>query len=251
MAKKNPGDVLTGDWNPIIGCTKCSPGCRMCWYLDALFPWLKRLGKIPVEVQPNEPHLFENRMTFAYLRPKNGIVGICQHGDLFWDQVSDETIIRVLDIIDETAAMKRRVPKYVLWTKRPERMVDILCARYPQGTPSYLAFAVSIENQALADERLPHLLRINTTRIAVLEPMLGPVDLNAYIRDLNWVLVGSETGGEDARPFDLDWARQVRDEAVQAGVPFFIKQLNGEHGKKAIRTLDGRAWDEFPIGFVK
>ena len=251
MAKKNPGDVLTSDFNPIIGCAKCSPGCRKCWYLDALFPWLKRLGKIPAEVQLNVPFLFENRMSNDYLRPKNGIVGICQHGDLFWDQVSDEIIHRVLDIVDETATTKRNVPKYVLWTKRPKRMAGILCARYPQGTPRYLACAVSIENQALADERLPHLLRINTTRIAVLEPLLGPVDLLAYIGGLNWVLVGSETGGDDARPLDLNWVRRVRDQAVQAGVPFFIKQLNGDHGKKSSRQLDSEDWDEFPTGFVK
>jgi protein gp37 len=190
-------------------------------------------------------------MTADYFVKKGGIVGICQHGDLFWDKIPEEAIHRVLDIVEETVPRKRKGPKYVLWTKRPERMADILCARYPQGTPNYLACAVSIENQALADERLPHLLRINTTRIAVLEPMLGPVDLHIYIQDLNWVLVGSETGGKDTRPFDLDWGRQVRDEAVQAGVPFFIKQVNGAHGKKSIRILDGRTWDEFPVGFVK
>jgi protein gp37 len=251
MAKKNPGDILTCDWNPIIGCEKCSPGCRKCWYLDALLPWLQRLGKVPSEVDPNQVFAFENRMTVDYLRPKNGIVGICQHGDLFWDQVSDDSIHRILDIIEETATTKRQAPKYVLWTKRPERMAGILCAHFPNGTPGYLACAVSIENQALADERLPHLLNINTTRIAVLEPMLGPVDLRAYLGDLNWVLVGSETGGEGARPLKLDWVRQVRDQSVEADVSFFIKQLNGDHGKNAIRELDGRTWDEFPAGFVK
>lgn len=251
MAKKNPGDVLTGDWNPVVGCEKCSPGCRKCWFLDFMFPWQQRLRNIPAEVQPNVPHVFEERLTVESLRPKNGIVGVCQHGDLFWDQISDATIHRVLNIVDEVATLKRKVPKYVLWTKRLERMAEILCRRYPEGTPSHLACAVSIENQAIADERLPHLLRIPTMRIAVLEPMLGPVDLRAYIGDLHWVLAGSETSGEDARPLDLDWVRQVRDAALEAKVPFFIKQLNPKHGMKAIRELDGRTWDEFPQGFAK
>ncbi len=51
---------------------------------------------------------------------------------------------------------------------------------------------------------------------------------------------------------DLDWVRRVRDEAVAAQVPFFLKQLtDGMHGNHAIRELDGRTWDQFPDGFVK
>jgi protein gp37 len=48
-----------------------------------------------------------------------------------------------------------------------------------------------------------------------------------------------------------DWVRRVRDEAVEAGVPFFVKQLNDKHGDQAVRELDGWTWDKFPEGFVK
>lgn len=251
MAKQNPCDILTGDWNPVIGCRRYSAGCRDCWFLDFIFPWQKRLGNIPSGAQPDIPHVFEERMTAAYLKSKNGIVGICQHGDLFWDQVPEATIHRILDVVEETAATKRVVPRYVLWTKRVERMAQVLVDRYPQGTPDSLACAVSLENQQAVDERMPHLLQVNTTRIVVLEPLLGPVSLAPYVQDLGWVIVGSETGKGDPRPMDLDWVRRVRDEAVAAGVPFFVKQLNDKHGNHAVRELDGRTWDEFPDGFVK
>lgn len=250
MAAKNPGDVLTGDWNPVIGCQRCSPGCQKCWFFDSMFSWQQRLHNIPAKVHPNVPHVFEERLTVESLRSKNGIVGVCQHGDLFWNQISDATIHRVLDVMEAAAARKRKVPKYVLWTKRPERMAEILCHRYPEGTPSYLACAVSIENQAIADERLPHLLSIPTTRIAVLEPLLGPVTLGEFVRDLHWVIVGSETGGEDARSLDCEWVEHLREEATQNGVPFFVKQLNKDH-RKPIRELDGVTWSECPAGFVK
>lgn len=92
MAKKNPGDILTCDWNPVIGCERYSAGCAGCWYLDGIFPWQQRLGNIPTDVHPNEHYVFENRLTEASLRPKRGIVGVVQHGDLFWDQVPDEAI---------------------------------------------------------------------------------------------------------------------------------------------------------------
>lgn len=83
----------------------------------------------------------------------------------------------------------------------------------------------------------------------MIEPMLGPIDLAQYF-DVGWVVLGSETGGEDAVPLNLAWARVVRDQAVQAGVPFFIKQLGNNH-KMPQRELDGRTWDQFPAGFCK
>ena len=190
-------------------------------------------------------------MTRDALRPKNGIVGVVQHGDLFWEQVPEALIHRVVDVVEETAATKRTVPKYVLWTKRAERMARILRGRYPSGTPDFLACAVSAENQPAADERMPFLLEVNTTRIAVIEPMLGPVSLGPYLQGLHWLVVGSETGKPDARSLDVEWVKSLRDEALESRVPFFLKQLGDAHGKEVARILDGRTWDQFPPGFTK
>lgn len=69
---------------------------------------------------------------------------------------------------------------------------------------------------------------------------------------LDWVIVGGESGRR-ARPMHPAWVRGVRDQCVEAGVPFFFKQW-GEHdengarvGKYAAgRVLDGQTWDERP-----
>ena len=260
MAKKNAGDILTCDWNPVIGCERCSPGCAGCWYLDGIFPWQRRLGNIPADVGPNEHYLFEKRLTQAALRPKRGIVGVVQHGDLFWEAVPDEAINRVLSVVDAVAlanrtasrasarAATREATKYLLWTKRARRMADVLARRYPDGLPPYLAAAVSVEDQATADERLPHLSRVHGARAIALEPLLGPVDLSRHL-PAEWIIVGSETG-RGARPIDLGWVRSLRDQATARGIPFFIKQLGSSH-KDQLRQLDGRAWDQFPAGFIK
>jgi protein gp37 len=252
MAKKNPGDILTGDWNPIIGCQRYSRGCRKCWFMDGIFPWLQRLGNLPADWQPAQPHIIEKRMEADALKPKNGIVGVVQHGDLFWDQIDDAAIERVLEMVDTVGrdkARKGKETKYVLWTKRAERMANIITTRYKVGVPAYLACGVSVEDQQTADERLPHLLRVPGRRFIMIEPMLGPIDLSKYL-EVGWVVLGSETGGEDAVPLALDWARAVRDQVVAAGIPFFIKQLGNNH-KKPQRELDGRTWDQFPAGFNK
>ena len=79
MAKHNPGDILTSDWNPIVGCHRYSAGCRDCWWLDGIMPWQIRLGNLPQSVTEGEPTELEARFDPAKLRPKKGIVGVVQH----------------------------------------------------------------------------------------------------------------------------------------------------------------------------
>jgi protein gp37 len=146
---------------------------------------------------------------------------------------------------------------------------------------------VSVENQKAADERIPLLLRTAAAvRFISAEPLLGPINLCAVpdsktrpqefsarytpCGDLDWVICGGESGsGASVRSMKAAWARQLRDECVDAGVPFFFKQW-GEWvptedpsvaaargvpledcmsyvGKKAAGALlDGREWHQFP-----
>jgi len=262
MAENNPGDILTCDWNPFVGCERFSPGCAHCWFLDGIYPWQQRLGNIPAGQRADAPYFVERRMAAEALAGKNGIVGVCQHGDLFWDAVSDAQIHAVLDIVDTVAPDKiaqrqragRPAPKYLLWTKRVARMRRIMLERYDNQAfahrvPAWYGLGASVENQTWVDRRLADLLAIEGFRIAVLEPILGPVDLSAFIDRLDWVVVGSETG-DGCRRANADWFRRIRDVTKAAGKPLFIKQLGASH-RLPERELDGRTWDEFPPGFVK
>ncbi len=93
---------------------------------------------------------------------------------------------------------------------------------------------------------------------------------------LSWVIVGGESG-PGARPMHPYWARSLRDQCEAGGVPFFFKQwgswspvqksdatmmaatgrvwdwtdgwLSVSADKHAAgRVLDGRVWDEMPMG---
>jgi protein gp37 len=46
---------------------------------------------------------------------------------------------------------------------------------------------------------------------------------------------------------DSAWVREIRDQCLAAGVPFFFKQWGGTRKKLAGRQLDGRTWDEMPM----
>lgn len=107
----------------------------------------------------------------------------------------------------------------------------------------------SVENQKAADERIPHLLEIpSTVRFLSCEPLLGPVDIKKYLSEIDWVIVGGESG-HNARPMHPDWARSLRDQSINAGVPFHFKQWGewypaqnwGEKPRVAGRTARGAA----------
>ena len=60
-------------------------------------------------------------------------------------------------------------------------------------------------------------------------------------------IVGGEAG-PGARPLEQVWVTEIRDQCLRAHVPFFFKQWDGTNKKKAGRELEGRMWDEMPVG---
>lgn len=118
---------------------------------------------------------------------------------------------------------------------------------------------VSVENQEMADERLPFLQATPAVvRGVSAEPLLGDIDMRRWLRWLHWVITGCESG-PDARPAPTDWFRSLRDQCKQARVPFFFKQANvnmegidaypsnvGFGGVAEPPKLDGEYHQEFP-----
>lgn len=71
---------------------------------------------------------------------------------------------------------------------------------------------------------------------------------------IDWVICGGESG-HHARPFDLAWARALRDECGHAGVAFFMKQIGAKprfdgfdrpHHRYPIRDRAGAEPSEWP-----
>lgn len=126
----------------------------------------------------------------------------------------------------------------------------------------------SVESQQYADMRIKHLLATPAAkRFLSMEPLLGPVSLTRWTppRDplldlldseaamspslpsppplIDWVIVGGESG-PGARPMHVNWARSVRDQCVEAKVPFFFKQW-GEWTHWPYRDSEGQWRGEY------
>lgn len=61
----------------------------------------------------------------------------------------------------------------------------------------------------------------------------------------DWIIVGGESGLHH-RPFNPDWARQIRDDCQANGVAYFFKQYGGITAKSGGDLLDGQQYHEFP-----
>ena len=85
-------------------------------------------------------------------------------------------------------------------------------------------------------------------RFISVEPLLGPIE-GLPRKGIHWVIAGGESGPR-AREMKPEWARSIRDQCVDAGVPFFFKQWGGVQRKLAGRRLDRREWNEMPATAV-
>jgi hypothetical protein len=128
-------------------------------------------------------------------------------------------------------------------TKRADRLLAFAGSRV---VPPNVWLGVSVESAAY-HWRIDCLRRVDArVRFLSIEPLLaslGRLDLHR----IDWVIVGGESGPH-ARAMDPDWVREIREQCLQAEVPFFFKQWGGRWKHRTGRELDGRIWDEMPAG---
>jgi len=162
--------------------------------------------------------------------------------DVFEDNpLVESSRARLWDVIRATPALD-----WLLLTKRPENVWTML----PSGTWPTIWLGTSAETQQYADLRLPLLARLRD-RVPVLfvsvEPQLERLSLESWLAGgfVDWVIVGGESGPRH-RSFDVDWARQLRDECERTGVAFHYKQFGGRTHAEGGCLLDGREHKDFP-----
>ncbi len=221
-------------WNPITGCTKISPGCKNC-YAEKTAKWLKGMN---MEKYKNCFKLTCHPSSLKEpLKMKKGKeIFVCSMSDILHKDVPDSFIKSVFTTMRLAAQHQFQV-----LTKRSERLYEM---RNDLDWQNNIWMGVTVEN---ADYlyRIDHLRATGAAiKFLSIEPLIGPLP-NIDLMGIDWVIVGGESG-KMARSMKEEWVLDIRDQCLDAGIPFFFKQWNYINGRKNGCLLEGRIWDQMP-----
>lgn len=230
-------------WNPIVGCTKVSPGCKHC-YAEGM---AKRLQAMKAHGYENafKLTLLPYRLNEPLLRKTPSTYFVNSMSDLFHEDVPFEYIEQVFDTIRQA-----HWHTFQILTKRAERMAEFFRGR---TVPKNAWMGVSVEDKKYGVPRIKSLRKVKAEiRFLSIEPLLEDVG-KLNLKDIHWVIVGGESGPK-ARPMKEEWVDSIRHQCEEAEVAFFFKQWGGwgvDGVKRAKRfngrELHGKVWDEMPI----
>jgi protein gp37 len=200
-------------WDPVVGCTKISPGCKNCMAEQSVCRWNNVL--YPPGFHPTE-YPDELLVPARDKTPRNILVAPL--GDLFHKDVSSRFIRRVMRVMRDTPWHT-----YYLLTKRAERMHDLLSSLNFWPLPN-VRIGTSTENQEWYDRRIASLVTTpvhhSSFRYLSCEPLLGPIELGERVRDIGWVICGCERG-RGSRLADAAWFAELKRQCQAAGVPVY------------------------------
>lgn len=253
-------------WNPVVGCSKISEGCLHCYAAEAAksarlqqFNQYKKVGGWNgitefVESQLTKP--------LHWRSPKKIFAGSMT--DLFHENTPFSWVDRIFEVI-------AKCPQHTfqILTKRPERMAQYFEKGFVKYTKNLVEFddslgeqrefayfplsnvwlGTTVENQAMADKRIPILEKIPAAvRFLSCEPLLEQIHFDV-LTGIDWVITGGESGNK-SRPCDVDWIRSIVTQCDEQNVPVFVKQLGSyawqDSERLKLKSRKGGEIDEFP-----
>lgn len=244
MAENSGIEWTHHTFNPWIGCTKVSPACDFCYAEE----WNKRYdgGKNWGPHAPRRrtktwgnPVKWNREAERLGIRYRVFCASLADIGDNH-KSIMPEWRSDLKRLIDDTPHLD-----WLLLTKRPQNLKKY----YPDEMLEKCWIGTTVENQEEAERRIPHLVEINArVRFLSMEPLLGLTSIVPWIDKIHWVITGGESG-TNYRAADPEWFRSLRNQCVNANVPFLFKQWEGKNQsiiKSKGRELDGIVWDQYP-----
>jgi protein gp37 len=217
-------------FNPWWGCTKVSPGCTHCYAETLSTRYGKDVWGPGRERWKMSAKYWEGPLAWNHKAARDGRrrrVFCASMADVFDPAAPTSWRSDLYELICKTPNLD-----WMLLTKRPS---EINSLGLP---PERVWLGTSVEDQERADSRIRELLKIPAAiHFLSVEPLLEQVTIENPT-GIDWVIVGGESGPR-ARPMNIEWARQLKDQCKAAGIAFFMKQLGGYPDKR-------KSMDQFP-----
>ena len=207
-------------WNLWHGCRRISPGCAHCY----VYRRDESIGKDASQVYKTKNFYLPvmRDRTGAYKIPSGETVYTCFSSDFFLEE-ADSWREEAWRMIRERSDLF-----FFIVTKRIHRAEECLPEDWGSGWEN-VAINVTVENQAMADFRMPFLARLPIRHKGVAcEPLLERIDLSPWLGSGIEMLGAGGESGPEARPCDYGWVLDVHDRCVEYGVAFSYHQT-GAH----------------------
>lgn len=236
-------------FNPWWGCVEVSPGCDHCYArADAHRYGHQVWGKDADRRFFGEKHWNEPRKwnRLAQVERRRHRVFCASMADVAEvNPILNEEKRKLWDLIRET-----RFLDWLVLTKRPGSLLTQLPTDWGIGWPQ-VWLGTTVENNDYR-WRIDEILKAPAeVHFLSVEPQLGPVDLEPYLQPadsrhrVDWVIIGGESGS-GARPYKLEWARDIITTCKQYGVAVFNKQLGTVLAKELGIAGKGAKPEEWP-----
>ncbi|MCL2065734.1 MAG: phage Gp37/Gp68 family protein [Candidatus Cloacimonetes bacterium] len=219
-------------WNPWHGCKKISEGCRHCY----VYRQDERYG---VEIHSSIVRKNKSSFDLPLKRKRDKTYKLSTGQTIFTCFTSDFFIKEADEWRKQAWAMirQRNDLRFLIFTKRVDRIYDCIPEDWADGYENVMV-SCSVENQAMANYRLPILLRLPIRHKAIIvAPMLEKMDISSYLNsDIKEVVVGGESG-VNARICDYLWVLDIRRQCIENDIPFIFHQTGARFLK------DGRLYN--------
>ena len=234
MAQNSKIEWTESSWNPVTGCTKISAGCKNC-YAERMALRLKAAGS-PNYANGFHVTLHHHALEIPLRWKQPRTIFVNSMSDLFHKDIPFDFISKIFDVMCRASHHR-----FQILTKRSGRLLKLSSKL---TWPENVWMGVTVENTDCS-------FRINDLRQTAaaikfisFEPLLCRIP-NIDLKGIDWVIVGGESG-PNSRPMRPQWAIDIRDQCLDADVPFFFKQWGGINKKKNGRILDGFVWNQTP-----
>ena len=229
-------------WNPSIGCTKITVGCKNC-YAEVMARRLQAMGIA----------CYENGFKFRILPERLNQPGNIKKPTKFFVNSMSDLFHRDMpfNYLDEIFEVIKSTPQhyYQILTKR-----ECILQKYfsKREVPQNVWLGVTVESEH-TKHRIDVLRDIKASiRFISMEPLITDVG-KLNLKGIHWVIVGGESGVK-ARPMNPEWVISIQKQCAEQKIAFFFKQWGtwGEDGvkrnkKKNGSLLLGKYWKEEPI----